>query len=96
MFAVAVTFQIAPSQLDQFLPLMLANAKASVTDEPGCHQFDVAQNPDTPATIFLYEVYDDEAAFKAHLGTSHFKSFDSATSAMIAEKVVNTYTVVSG
>ena len=69
---------------------MQANAAASMRDEPGCLQFDVGTGPDH--TVFLYEVYTDEAAFGAHLQTPLFKSFDAAVAEMIAVKDVRAYT----
>ena len=76
------------------MPLMLDNARASLRDEPGCHRFDVCHNPDQPGTVFLYEIYDDAAAFDAHLKTAHFRGFDAACAPMIAAKSVATYSKV--
>jgi autoinducer 2-degrading protein len=42
--------------------------------------------------VFLYEVYDDRAAFDAHLSAPHFKSFDAATAGMIRSKKVRALT----
>ena len=92
MYVIAVDFEIDPSKLDEFLPLMKANAAASVRDEAGCHLFEVCQDPDAPHHIFLYELYDDRAAFDAHLASAHFKDFDAATSDMLQAKTVRTFT----
>ena len=88
MYVITVEFEIEPAHLADFLPLMSRNAAASVRDEPGCRQFDVCQDPDSPNRIFLYEVYDDRAAFDAHLSMPHFTEFDKATSSMILSKTV--------
>ena len=40
--------------------------------EPGCRKFFVSRSDDDPDQFFLYEEYDDEAAFDAHLKTPHF------------------------
>ncbi|WP_372574311.1 putative quinol monooxygenase [Ruegeria jejuensis] len=93
MFAVTVTFTLKPGLRDAFLPLMVENAASSLRDEPGCQQFDVCLGQD-PNTVFLYEIYDDSAAFDAHLESTHFKSFDRAVAAMIAAKVVHQYAEV--
>src|SRR5689334_793943 len=86
-FVVTVEFQIAPGRLPAFLPLMIENAESS-RREPGCRRFDVCRDRARPDIIFLYEIYDDEAAFKAHLDTSHFKAFATATGDMIAGRRV--------
>lgn len=91
MFVITVQFRIKPGMLNAFLPLMEANARQSLADEPGCRQFDVCQNPEIPEEIFLYEVYDDAAAFSEHLATAHFKEFDAATTQMIETKTVQSY-----
>ncbi|HCI20551.1 MAG TPA: antibiotic biosynthesis monooxygenase, partial [Alphaproteobacteria bacterium] len=49
-------------------------------------------DPDHPGHVFLYEVYDDRAAFDAHLSMPHFKSFDAATAGMIRSKKVRALT----
>lgn len=91
MFVITVRFAIHADALEAFLPLMMSNAAQSRADEPGCRQFDVCQDPDTPTAIFLYEVYDDAAAFQDHLLSAHFKAFDKATAPMIASKDVQSY-----
>jgi len=94
MFAVTVVFKIRKESFEVFLPLMIENAKASLKIESGCRQFDVCSDPVRPLEIFLYEIYDDAAAFQAHLETPHFKRFDVAAAAMIEEKSVKTYAKV--
>lgn len=94
MFAVTVVFRIREESREAFLPLMIENAKTSLKHEPGCRQFDVCSDPARPSEIFLYEIYDDAAAFQAHLETPHFKSFDAGVAEMIEEKSVKTYAKV--
>ncbi|MGZ2258812.1 putative quinol monooxygenase [Roseobacter sp. A03A-229] len=94
MFAVVVTLQIKPEAILAFMPLMAQNAKTSLTEEPGCHQFDVATDDARPDEVFLYELYSNAAAFDAHLASTHFKAFDAATAHMIANKSVTTYAQV--
>jgi len=88
MYAIIVDFEIKPDRLAEFLPLMAENAAASMREEPGCQQFDVCQGPDTPHRIFLYEIYDDRAAFETHLASAHFRRFDAATREMVTAKTV--------
>lgn len=88
MYVVTVGFDIQPARLAEFLPLMRENARASVENEPGCRQFDVCIDPARPASVFLYEVYDDRAAFEVHLASAHFRRFDAAVRDMVANKTV--------
>lgn len=92
MFAVCVTLAITPGQMDAFLPLMQAQARNSLSLEPGCHRFDIASNGDE---VFLYELYDDEVAFQTHLATDHFRQFDTGVADLVAAKTVKTYDVLT-
>lgn len=94
-FAVVVTFNIKPDALAAFMPLMLENARTSLRSETGCHQFDVATDPERPNEVFLYEIYADPAAFDAHLASAHFRAFDAETAGMIDAKDVRIYKSVS-
>lgn len=94
-FAVCVSFHIHEDQISAFLPLIAENAAQSLRDEPGCLQFDVLTDPSRPGEVFLYELYSDAAAFDAHLATPHFKTFDAASAAMIADKSIATYRQVN-
>ncbi len=95
MFAVIVTLTLKPDVRERFMPLMRANARASLTREAGCHQFDIASDPARPEEVFLYELYQDPAAFEAHLASTHFQEFDMATTNMVEKKTVKTYSEVT-
>lgn len=87
-YIVAVEFEIAPDKFAAFLPLMAENAEASRRDEPGCRRFDVCIPRERRNSVFLYEIYDDEAAFQAHLATAHFKAFATETGDMITGRKI--------
>jgi (4S)-4-hydroxy-5-phosphonooxypentane-2,3-dione isomerase len=90
VYVIVVDFKIKPERLAEFMPLMLENARASRETEPGCRVFDVCVDRKQETSVYLYEIYDDRAAFDAHLESAHFKSFDAAVAPMIAAKVVRT------
>ena len=91
MYVVAVEFVVQPARAEAFRTAMVANARTSRDLEPGCRQFDVCVSPDDPATIFLYELYADRAAFDAHLASEHFRAFDAAVRDWVLRKTVRTY-----
>lgn len=91
MFAVTVTFQIHKASIDLFTALVRANAAKSLGSEPGCSRFDVCMTSVDPSEVFLYEIYDSQSAFEAHLLTDHFKAFNRATEGMIASKDVRSF-----
>lgn len=86
MYVVAVELTIASGAWDTFLPLLLCNAARSRADEPGCRQFDVCVDDARPGVVFLYERYDDHAAFLAHRTTPHFLAFAEAAQPMIEQR----------
>jgi quinol monooxygenase YgiN len=91
MYVVTVVFKVSAENADRFLKLMLANAEASRRTEPGCRQFDVCRDPSEPGTVFLYEVYDDAAAFAAHNRSDHFQTFQAAVQDLVVAKTVSLY-----
>jgi autoinducer 2-degrading protein len=89
-FVVTVVFVAKPEHRAAFRQEMIANADASRAKEPGCRQFDVCE-PADGTQVFLYEIYDDEAAFKAHLATEHYLRFNARVTPWVADKRVVTY-----
>lgn len=82
MYAIFVTLDVKPDRLEQFLAAGLADGRGSVRDEPGCFRFDVLKDQTNEHRFYLYEVYRDEAAFKAHMQTPHFQQWREATQDM--------------
>ena len=62
-FAVVATYDIAREQIAVFVPLLKAHRDRCLRDEPGTLRFDILQ-PDH--NLMLYEIYENEAAFRAH------------------------------
>ena len=88
MYVVCVEMEVKPGQMQAFMTLMRAQADNSLTLEAGCRQFDVCVPEDGGDGVLLYEVYDNAAAFQAHLNTTHFLEFDARAAALLAGKSV--------
>ena len=88
MLVVVVFFEAKQMHISDLGMALLAHARASLEMEQGCRQFDVAQDPLDPAGYFLYEVYDDEAAFKAHCDSDRFRQVEAQCTPWIAAKKV--------
>lgn len=84
-FVLIVDFEVKDGMAEQVLALVSENARKSVETEPGCRQFDVLRVPHEPNHFMLYEVYEDEAAFKAHGETAHFNNFIAKARPMFAK-----------
>ena len=87
MYMIIAPVQIKPGSRDAFVEAIIGDAIGSVRDEPGCRRFDVIQDADDENRVWLYEAYDDEAAFKAHLETPHFIKFRDATADIIVDGI---------
>jgi autoinducer 2-degrading protein len=88
MYIVTVEFVVWPKHVEEFHRAMQQQARNSLNLEADCHQFDVCLDPQDGEKIFLYEVYTDEAAFKAHLETDHFLNFDATVRDWVKRKTV--------
>ena len=88
MFVVCIEFEIEASQTDVFMAAVRTNAEQSFNQEEGCQQFDVCLDRQFPNSVFLYEVYDDEAAFETHKLTLHYGAFNQAIGGIVVNKSV--------
>lgn len=93
-YVVLVEFKLRPGTSERFRRLINENARASVRDERGCRQFDVVVPEGEPDSVLLYEIYDDKAAFAAHMKTPHFADFDRDSAPCVASKKVTLGTLV--
>ena len=91
MQALVVEFRIKAAHVDAFATAIVENARASRETEPGCRQFDVCRDPADAGVFFLYELYDDEAAIRAHLQSAHFLQMNAQTEAWVDRKQVWRY-----
>ena len=90
----AVDLVIIPSEMPKFVEAIKENAAASVK-EPGCREFNVLVMPNRPNHVFLFEVYDNEAALAAHRNTEHFKKYAATTANMVADRNARAMSVIA-
>src|SRR5688500_10619300 len=93
-FVIIVDFRLRPGAQEAFRRAVDENARASARDEPGCRRFDVLEPSGERDRIVLYEIYDDLAAFDAHLASPHFAKFQADTSELVSAKSVMEYDLV--
>ena len=94
MYVNSVDLDILPAERDNFLAALKENGAAAVT-EPGCKRFDILNLASDPNHFTLYEVYDNEAALKAHRETDHFKKFAAAAAKMVAKRDARAMSVIA-
>jgi quinol monooxygenase YgiN len=95
-FVIIAEFEVKPGRLEQFLEVAEVDSRHSVTDEPGCRQFTVTVDREQPDRVVLFEVYDDEAAFDAHLETVHLQAFRAGIEDLVVSRRVRRLTRVHG
>jgi len=71
MIATLVHVYVLPEFINEFIAATKINHEHSVK-EPGNLRFDVIQDGSDSAKFVLYEVYETEAAVKAHKETGHY------------------------
>ncbi|MFT2111742.1 putative quinol monooxygenase [Marinomonas sp. 2405UD68-3] len=97
MFTITVTFTVKNEDVDRFRTLILNQAQDSLTKELACRVFDVAigESKEGIVPFFLYELYDTESDFKAHLNSTHFIDFNKVSAPYVVSKVVDAWERIS-
>jgi (4S)-4-hydroxy-5-phosphonooxypentane-2,3-dione isomerase len=95
-FVIVAEFEVRPEAIETFLEAAIADASASVANEPGCRQFDVTRSNEEPNRVLLYEVYDSAAAFEAHLAMPHLQTFRDRIEPLVVSRQVRRLTRVHG
>ena len=90
-YVITVDFFLHPGTLEPFLRLIKENAQKSLSDEPGCDRFDVLIEKGSPDHVVLYEIYQDRAAFDAHVKSRHFAQFNTASQRYVKDKKIVEY-----
>lgn len=91
MFVVTVYITVQPEHVGPFREAVLRHANNSLTKEAGCRQFDVAFDPADDLRVFIFERYDDEAAFNVHTSSEHFAWFSNVAGPWIATRQLDTW-----
>lgn len=89
--------EIDPAQLENYKAALRDEIDTSVKIEPGVLTLYAVALRDNPAHIRIFEVYADEAAYKTHLETPHFKKYKTLTQDMVQSlKLVETDPIILG
>ena len=80
--------EIEPSQLVQYHAAVKEEMATSVRVEPGVLAIYAVADSENPAKLRFFEIYADEAAFRAHVASPHFKKYVETTRSMIRSRVL--------
>jgi quinol monooxygenase YgiN len=75
--------EIDPTQLEPYKVAVKEQIEAAVRLEPGVLALYSVSDKENPARVFVFEMYADVAAYKAHLETAHFKKYKATTQDMV-------------
>lgn len=84
--AIVVEFHVKPDQRQAFEKIIREHAAKSLETEPGCKRFDVMIPRKEDGRVLLCEVYEDEAAFKAHSEMPRLAEVRNAYKDMITDR----------
>ena len=75
--------EVHPEHLETYLAAAKTVGAESVAKEPGVVCIFPMQKKEQPTQIRIVEIYRDEATYKAHLETPHFKAYKTGTLHMV-------------
>src|SRR5947209_11999561 len=81
--AVIATMKVAPGTRDESVRQLVAHGERCRAGEPGTLVFEVLVPHEQADTILLYEVYENEDAFKAHLSGESIEQVKRDTAGML-------------
>jgi quinol monooxygenase YgiN len=89
--------EIDPTQIERYKAALKEEIETSIRVEPGVLTLYAVSVKNQPAQIRLFETYADEAAYRAHLETTHFKKYKTGTQEMVKSlKLIETEPIMLG
>jgi quinol monooxygenase YgiN len=82
MLIIHATMQLDPDRRDEALDVVRDLAAAS-REEPGVIDYTVADDVESPGTLWFVERYEDRDALAAHQETDHYRAFDARREALL-------------
>ena len=76
--------EIVPDQLEAYKTAVKEEIEASIRLEPGVLGIYSMALQDNPTHLRFFEIYADEAAYRQHIESPHFKKYVETTKSMIA------------
>ena len=90
MVVMQIMHKVKPECVEAYIEAMVSNAHAT-KQEPGNLRFDLLRAPADPCSFMLYEVYKDQEAHKAHLGSKHFMTWKETVKDMFVDRAINKF-----
>jgi quinol monooxygenase YgiN len=78
--------EIDPAQLESYKAAVKEEMETSVRVEPGVLAIYAVAEAGHPSRLRFFEMYVDEAAYKAHIESAHFRKYFETTRSMITSR----------
>jgi quinol monooxygenase YgiN len=89
--------EIDPAHLTDYTAAVKEEIEKSVRVEPGVLAIYAVAEKENPSRLRFFEMYADDAAYRAHLASAHFRKYVETTKAMItSRKLIETTPVQLG
>jgi quinol monooxygenase YgiN len=83
--------EIDPAQLQAYLAAVKEEMDESIRVEPGVLAIYSVAEKDNPTSLRFFEIYADDAAYRSHIASPHFRKYVAVTQPMItACKLIET------
>jgi quinol monooxygenase YgiN len=78
--------EIDPAQLEAYKAAVKEEIETSIRVEPGVLAIYSVAEKDAPSKLRFFEMYADDAAYRAHIASPHFKKYVETTKHMITSR----------
>ena len=76
---------VDPEQVEAYKVFAAEVGRESMKTEPGVRVLYSVQEKKDPTKFTILEIYEDDAAYRHHIGTAHFKKYKEGTIKMVRE-----------
>lgn len=73
-YVIIVEFTFSEDNVDQAIEYLLEMQKQTLENEEGCSAYEVLLDENDATKVFLYESYENDAAYKKHTSSSYYKT----------------------
>lgn len=94
MVVVVVFLEVHRAHEASMRSAIMTHARTCRAMEPGCVRYDVSLDPLDAASFLIYQVYENEAAFRAHKELPHYAAFRLKVESWIKSRRVLTYNLL--
>ena len=86
MIVMIAEYRLRPGRRDAFVEIMRGYARETLEEIEGCEQFDVLLSQDDEERALVYEVFRDEASYRAYTGSNRVPRVREAYKDMVVDR----------